>query len=109
MGYLTYTTQAEAEQQEQLLSANIRAWIATNYPERIAENGLISIDTSGQLQPTATVTTKWADVIEGDNDRFAFVCPTQDDLKAVPLDVALQGITGVYSDSFTPKQSETPF
>lgn len=102
MGYLTYTTKEQAESQESLLSSNIRNWMEENQPERIKEGALVSVDVSGNLQPTATKTNKWADVIEGENSKFGFVCPTQNDMGIVPIEVVLNGITGELVNNFEP-------
>jgi hypothetical protein len=106
MGYLVYNNRELAESQEQLLSGNIRNWMQQNLPERIESGALVSVDINGNLQPTATKTIKWADVIESVDGRFGFVCPTQNDMGNVPIEVVLNGITGELDNDFEPIQHE---
>jgi hypothetical protein len=77
MGYLVFKTEQEAIEAEKIISANM---IAQSEKERQSEEGLLSVGTDGQVRPDATITNKWADVIELVDGRFAIVAPDNEEL-----------------------------
>ena len=79
MGYLVFKTEQEAIEAESIISDNM---IAQSEKKRQSNEGLLSIGTDGQVRPDATITTKWADVVELADGRFAIVAPDNEELFA---------------------------
>jgi hypothetical protein len=79
MGYLVFNTEQEAIEAESIISANM---VAQSEKKRQSDEGLLSIGTDGQVRPDATITTKWADVVELVDGRFAIVAPDNEELFA---------------------------
>jgi hypothetical protein len=77
MGYLVFKIEQEAIEAESIISANM---INQSEKERQSEEGLLSIGTDGQVRADSTITTKWADVIELADGRFAIVAPDNEEL-----------------------------
>jgi len=96
MAWLFFETEEAAAAAEAKATANVRRYVRSVAPERLADDGsIIGVDAATwQPQPTAARTQRWAlpDQVESG---WLLPVPTPEHIAPVPVSVFMMGVGGV--------------
>ena len=103
MAYVLFSAKQEAQAAEAQAVDNARAFASVHAPERLSANGtLIGFNAaSGDLAPNAQHVERWAvpqQYVEG----WAWPVPTGDDINPMPVELFMDGVSGLIVDDVTP-------
>ena len=107
MSYLVYATEHDAAVDESRIVSNIASAVWSMFPARYDNGQLLSVDSRGNVQPDAARSTRW-DIPRQCAEGWAITEPTQDMIGRVPLDAAMDGVSGVRYESVTWPVTEMP-
>ena len=92
MNYYTFATEQEAIAAETGIVANIRAWVASNIPDALAENGTLRGSNAATGQWSDATTTQWDVPRQISDGRWVIAVPAQQRIAPIPLAVAVAHI-----------------
>ena len=85
MGYLIFSTRQEAIDIEAKIVSNM---LNESNKNRVQSGGLLSVTTTGIIDLSAIKTTKWADVIELTDNRFAIIAPHKELMNGIDIKIS---------------------
>lgn len=107
MAYVLFGTEQEAQAAESQAVTNVRAYVSVHAPERLSADGtLIGFNAaSGNLAPGAQHVERWA-VPQQYQEGWGWSVPTAKDIDPMPLELFMDGVSGVIVDDATPLPPE---
>jgi len=85
MGYLVFSTRQEAIDIEAKIVSNM---LDESNQNRVQSGELLSVTTNGVIDLSAIKTTKWANLIELTDNRFAIIAPPKELMNGIDIKIS---------------------
>lgn len=105
--FLIFPSEQESQLANQQIIINIQNYLTEYLPDRVHQDGLISIDLEGHPVWDATITTDWG-IPQEYQEGWAIAKPEQKDVGRVPIAVVLEGVGGTELAEVTAIVRESP-